>query len=151
MADPVKPQGCTNLKLHQLARRVARLYEGDMRALGLRNKQYPLLSHVVKLGPIGQAALAARLELDPSTLTRNLQPLVASGWVRVEPGADARSHHVVATPAGRALREQAQKGWKRSQTALNQRLGVERVARLHAQIDECLALLDGHDDEGPNG
>ncbi len=150
MAETVKPQGCTNLKLHQLARRVARLYEGDMRALGLRNKQYSLLSHVVKLGPIGQAALAAKMELDPSTLTRNLQPLVASGWVRVEPGADARSHLVVATAAGRALREQAQKGWKRSQTALNQRLGLERVVQLHTLVDECLALLDdaeGHPDE----
>lgn len=142
MAETVKPQGCTNLKLHQLARRVARLYEADMRELGLRNKQYSLLSHVVKLGPIGQAALAARLQLDPSTLTRNLQPMVAAGWVRVEPGADARSHHVVATEAGRALREQAQRGWKRSQTALNQRLGAERVVRLHALIDECMALLD---------
>ena len=150
MAETVKPQGCTNLKLHQLPRRVARLYEGDMRALGLRNKQYSLLSHVVKLGPIGQAALAAKMELDPSTLTRNLQPLVASGWVRVEPGADARSHLVVATAAGRALREQAQKGWKRSQTALTQRLGLERVVQLHTLVDECLALLDdaeGHPDE----
>jgi DNA-binding MarR family transcriptional regulator len=142
MAEAVKPQGCTNLKLRQLGRRVARLYDEDMRALGLRGTQYSLLSYIVRFGPVGQAPLAATMGLDPSTLTRNLQPMVAAGWVRVEAGGDARSHLVVATEAGLALRERAQQAWKCSQMALNHRLGDQRVARLHALIDECSALLD---------
>jgi DNA-binding MarR family transcriptional regulator len=145
MNSSVKPEGCTNLKLRQLGRRVARRYDDDMRALGLRGTQYSLLSYIVKLGPLGQAALAAAVGLEASTLTRNLQPLVGAGWVQVTPGADARSHLVVATEAGRALREQAQRAWKRSQLAINQRLGDERVARLHALLDECAALLDAEE------
>lgn len=141
MSDAVKPQGCTNLKLRQLGRRVARRYDEEMRGLGLRHTQYSLLSHIVKLGPAGQGALAAAMALEPSTLTRALQPLVAAGWVRIEPGADARSHTVSATEAGKALRARAQAAWKRSQRALNERLGDERVTRLHALIDECMALL----------
>jgi len=147
MDELVKPVGCTNLKLRQLGRRVARLYEDDVRALGIKNTQYSLLSHVVKLGPLTQAALAAALGLNPSTLTRNLQPMVAKGWVRIDAGADARSHSVVVTAEGRALREQAQRAWKRSQLALNARLGETRVARLHALIDECAALLADPADE----
>ena len=149
MDEVVKPQGCTNLKLRQLSRRVARRYDQDMRALGLRQAQYSLLSCLVKLGPMGQSALAGALGLDPSTLTRNLQPLVAAGWVRVDPGADARSHSVSATEAGRALRARAQQGWKCSQLALNQRLGDERVLRLHTLLDECARLLDDETDEEP--
>lgn len=145
MDAAVKPQGCTNLKLHQLGRRVARLYDADMRALGLRGTQYALLSHVVRLGPLSQAELAAAVGLQPSTLTRNLQPLLALALIEVGPGADGRSNHVQATAAGRALRDQAQKAWKRSQLALNQRLGEERVQRLHVLIDECAALLDAAD------
>jgi len=141
-APAAAPRGCTNLKLRQLGRRVARLYDEEQRALGLRGTQYSLLSWVVKAGPITQSALAAALSLDPSTLTRNLQPLVAAGWVSIEPGDDARCHHVSATEAGRALREAAQRGWKRSQSALNQRLGDERIWQLHALLDECMALLD---------
>jgi DNA-binding MarR family transcriptional regulator len=137
-----QPTGCTNFKLHQLGRRVARLYDVDVRALGLKGTQYSLLSHVVRLGPIQPSALAARMQLDPSTLTRNLQPLVAQGWVEVVAGNDARSRQVRATDTGRALREQAQRAWKRSQLALNTRLGTARVHQLHTLIDECMALLD---------
>lgn len=145
MPEAVKPIGCTNLKLRQLSRRVARLYEADVRELGLKNTQYSLLSHVVKLGPIQPSALAAEMQLDPSTLTRNLQPLVAQGWIEVQPGPDARSLRVAATESGRALRAEAQRAWKRSQLRVNDLLGVERVAALHALIDECLERLHSAD------
>ena len=77
-----------------------------------------------------------------STLTRNLQPLVAQGWVEVGPGEDGRSRLVTVTDAGREKRTEAQREWKRAQLSLNDKLGIDRVARLHAQIDECLALMN---------
>lgn len=143
MSSTLAPQGCTHLKLRQLVRRVARLYDEDQRSVGLKGTQYSLLSYVVKLGPVRPGELAAQMGLDPSTLTRNLATLVAGGWVAVEPGPDARSRSVVATEAGRDLRAQAQRAWKRSQLALNARLGDARVVRLHELLDECIALLDG--------
>jgi DNA-binding MarR family transcriptional regulator len=144
------PRGCTNLKLRQASRRVARHYEVFVRPTGLKNTQYSLLSHVVKLGPLRAGELAAAMQLDASTLTRNLQPLVATGLVRVTTGDDARARVVEATDAGRALRLQAQKAWKRAQLALNERLGAARVAALHALLDECISRLDttGQDDNG---
>jgi DNA-binding MarR family transcriptional regulator len=148
MAEAVKPQGCTNLKLRQLGRRVARLYEADVRALGLKNTQYSLLSYVCKFAPIQPSALAAQMGLDPSTLTRNLHSLVARGWVELQPGADARSRRVVATEAGRTLRAEAQRAWKRSQLKVNERLGEARVTALHALIDECIERLDAHEPDG---
>ena len=143
--EPARPQGCTNLRLHRLGRRVARLYDEDVRALGLKGTQYSLLSYIVTLGPIQPSVLAAHLDLGPSTLTRNLQPLIAQGWVRMEAGENQRSRLVVATDEGRALRAEAQRAWKRSQLALNETLGAARVARLHALIDECMELLDEAD------
>ncbi|HEU0203650.1 MAG TPA: MarR family winged helix-turn-helix transcriptional regulator, partial [Burkholderiaceae bacterium] len=82
----VKPRGCTNLKLRQLSRVVTRHYDAYVAATGLKNTQYSLLSHVVLLGPIKPAELAQRMRLDASTLTRNLQPLLAQGWLRQGPG-----------------------------------------------------------------
>jgi DNA-binding MarR family transcriptional regulator len=145
------PRGCTNLKLRQIARRVSRHYDAYVGATGLKTTQYSLLSHVVLLGPIRPSDLAARMQLEASTLTRNLQPLVAQGWVELRPGEDARSRLVVATESGAAKRVEAQRAWKQAQLALNERLGGERVAQLHALIDECLQRLDvddrGDDDE----
>ncbi|RYF59236.1 MAG: MarR family transcriptional regulator, partial [Comamonadaceae bacterium] len=40
--------------------------------------------------------------------------------------------------------------WKVAQTALNERLGVERVAALHDLLDACIESLDGDTDPAPN-
>jgi len=136
------PRGCTNLKLKQASRLVARHYDAHVAPTGLRHTQYSLLSYVVKLGPLRAGELATAMRLDASTLSRNLQPLVDKGLVSVQTGSDQRSRRVQATAAGVALRESAQKAWKRAQLALNARLGAERVAALHQLLDECLALMD---------
>ena len=143
---PLQPRGCTNLKLRQLSRAVTRHYDAVVSATGLKNTQYSLLSHVVLLGPIRPSDLAATMKLDASTLTRNLQPLVAQGWVELGPGADARSRLISITEAGRAKRAEGQKAWKQAQLALNETLGHERVARLHAMVDECMGLLEAVDE-----
>lgn len=142
----VKPEGCTNLKLRQLSRTVARHYDAYVAPIGLKGTQYSLLSYVIKLGPIRPTDLAQAMRLDASTLTRNLQPLVAAGWVTLGPGDDARSRRIEATDAGRAKRIEGQRAWKQAQTALNERLSPERTARLHALLDECTELLDASDD-----
>lgn len=135
------PQGCTNFKLRQLMRRVANHYDAEMAKCGLKTTQYSLLSHVLKLGPIRPGDLAAAMKMDASTLTRNLRPLVDAQWVRLEAGPDARSRLVHITDAGRDKRAQAQRHWKAAQQSLNTALGIERVAALHALVDDALDLL----------
>ena len=86
-AAQAAPRGCTNLKLRQLTRRVSQHYDRIVGAAGLKTTQYSLLSYVTRLGPARPGDIAAAMEMDASTLTRNLQPLVANGWVEVGPGA----------------------------------------------------------------
>ena len=138
---PVRPQGCTNLKLRQLGRRVTSHYDAELLKTGLKVTQYSLLSHVVKLGPLRPVDLAAAMRMSASTLSRNLQPLVAQGLLEILPGEDARSRLVLATEAGQLKRTEAQRRWRAAQEQLNQRLGVERVLALHTLIDEALELL----------
>lgn len=137
-----RPSGCTNLRLRQLMRRVSQRYDAGMSATGLKTTQYSLLSYVLKLGPLRPGELAAQMKMDPSTLTRNLKPLVAAGWVEQGAGADARSRWVSITPAGREKRAEALQHWRLAQTSLNQTLGLERVVALHTLIDEVMALLE---------
>jgi DNA-binding MarR family transcriptional regulator len=140
--DTGAPRGCTNFKLRRLTRRVSQHYDHLVAAAGLKTTQYSMLSHIVQLGPIRPGELAQRLDMDASTLTRNLQPLVAQGWVELGEGSDARSRSVTATTAGRAKRSEAQREWKRAQLALNEKLGADRVAQLHTLLDDCLAALN---------
>jgi DNA-binding MarR family transcriptional regulator len=147
----LKTQGCTNLHLRQLMRRVAQHYDLEMAKVGLKTTQYSLLSYVAKLGPLRPGELARGMKISASTLTRNLKPLVDAGWVELAAGSDARSRLVAIKPAGRAKREQALQHWKVAQLSLNQMLGAERVLALHRLINESLELLShsetGVDDE----
>lgn len=136
------PQGCTSFKLRQLVRRVSQHFDLEVAKAGLRTTQYSLLSHVLKLGPIRPGALAQAMTMDASTLTRNLKPLLSAGWVELQAGPDGRSRSVSITQAGRDKRVEAQRRWRVAQEGLNQKLGVERVAALHALVDDALALLD---------
>ncbi len=150
MKNSIKPPGCTNLKLRQLTRMVTRHYDGYIAKTGLKNTQYALLSHVVRLGPIQPVDLARLMRMDASTLTRNLQPLATQGLLEIGAGKDARSRLVEATEAGHTKQAEGQRAWKMAQTSLNERLGLERVAALHDLLDACIESLDSHPDE-PSG
>jgi DNA-binding MarR family transcriptional regulator len=136
------PRGCTNLRLHRLMRRLDQLYDAELARAGLKTTQYSLLSHVVRLAPVRPGVLARAMDLQPSTLTRNLQPLVAAGWVVVDSGSDARSRVVIATPAGIEKRRQAQRHWKAAQTAVNALLGASQVQALHGLLEQAMRQLD---------
>src|SRR4051812_17786383 len=137
----VKPQGCTNLKLRQLMRRVAQHYDAEVGKTGLKGTQYSLLSYVCKLDPVRPVDLAREMKVDASTLSRNLKPLITAGLVTMGPGPDARSRAVEATDAGREKRQEAQRRWRVAQENLNATLGVQRVVALHALLDDCGDLL----------
>jgi DNA-binding MarR family transcriptional regulator len=139
--DPVKPKGCTNLKLRQLMRRVSQHYDVEMAKVGLKTTQFSLLSYALQLGPVRPMDLAAGLKLDASTLTRNLKPLIAAGWIEQLPGADGRSRLVALTDAGRNKRQEAQRRWRAAQEGINELLGEASVAALHVLIDDCMTRL----------
>lgn len=133
----LQPLGCTNFKLRQLMRSVTQHYDAELAKAGLKTTQYSLLSHVVQLGPLRPGELARAMTLEPSTLSRNLRPLIDAGWVTLSAGDDARSRRVAATPAGRDKRAEAKRRWKAAQLALNARLGAHDVASLHLLLDRC--------------
>jgi len=148
MSATITPQGCTNFKLRQLTRRVTRHFDAELARAGLKTTQYSLLSHVLRMGPLRPVDLARAMGVMPSTLTRNLQPMLVAGWLTMEEGADARSRLISLTDAGRDMRAQAQRSWRSAQNKLNAVLGEARVAALHALIDESMVLLADDESTG---
>ncbi len=138
------PSGCTNFKLRRVTRLVSRHYDTALAPSGLKTTQYSLLSIVLAQGPLRPSDLAGAMDLDASTLTRNLKPLVEAGWLTLGEGADARSRLVAITPSGRARRGDARLLWRGAQQQLNQMLGASQVATLHALLDQSLSALQ-HD------
>jgi DNA-binding MarR family transcriptional regulator len=141
MLDDLDPQSCTNARLRKLTRTVTCHYEHHLRVTGLKNTQLALLSHVIALGPIRPGDLAKQMQLDDSTLTRNMQALVAKGWLVIGKGCDARSRIVNITEAGRTKRAEGHRHWKQAQQALNAKLGTNFLAELHGLLDACIQRL----------
>ena len=146
--DAENPRCCTNLKLRQLTRRVTQHYEKHFAGSGLKITQYSLLTYVYHLGPLQPSELARHMEMDLSTLSRNMQPLITAGWIEMTEGVDARSRLVGLTDAGREMRREGQRRWKTAQLALNEKLGVETVTVLHALLDQGLAAFHDNDAQG---
>jgi len=147
--DPavLSPAGCTHAKLRQLARRVGQHFDAEVSQSGLKTTQYSLLATIEARGAVRSVDLAASLHMTASTLSRNLHLLVDAGWLRIDDGPDARSRLVSITEAGRAQRRAARAHWRRAQQSLVALLGAERVAALHALIDDALPLLAPAPDE----
>jgi len=138
---PAKIQGCTCNRLRRLTRRVSAVYDHALAPCGLRGTQFSLLSNLLALRAPTLSVLAEAMDMERTTLTRNLRPLIAAGWVALRPGANARNREARLTPAGRAKCAQARPHWRRAQSALNSTLGGTEVARLHQLVDRYLPLL----------
>lgn len=134
----VFPLRCTGASVRRLARRITSFYERRMH--GLKLSQYSVLQHL-SAEPRSLRQLSRRLEMDRTTLTRNLKPLIAKGWVGETSGDDARRRLVMLTPAGLRLRRRAHEDWKVAQHALDKELGHDFIAALHRQLDTALARL----------
>ena len=132
--------GCTCARLRKLSRRVTRVYDVHLARAGIKTTQFSLLNNAAR-EPRALTVLAARMGMDRTTLTRNLRPLIANGWVRLGVGADPRSRIVEVTPAGQAARKAAAAQWKKAQRELHATLGERFVAELHATVDAALSRL----------
>ena len=137
-----RPQAlaCTGARLRRLTRRVTAFYEHHMRDSGLKLSQYSLLAQLSEV-PRSLTALADLMDIDRTTLTRSLQPLLEQGWVAESSGSDARQRLFVRTASGARACNAARKYWRQAQLALEQHLGREFVANFHARLDQALSRL----------
>ena len=137
-----KTVGCTCLRLRKASRRVSQIYDRALEPWGLTVTQYGLLGHIGSLDGIGVGALAAKLVMDPTTLTRNLRPLLAQGQVVLAPDRhDRRARRLYLTEAGRAAFARAKPAWARAQLHVEQALGQRDAPALNAVLDRVLERL----------
>lgn len=133
---------CTCFAIRRLSRQITQVYDQHLGALGLKTTQYSLLSHVRAQPAVAMGVLAGRMGMDRSTLTRNLRPLVAAGWIATGRASDARSVTVRLTDAGTRLLAKARPAWRAAQHELAQRLGPDLAGRLHALSEDASGRLE---------
>lgn len=115
------------------------LYDRELAPTGLRLTQYSLLATLRREGQGGGVAvsdLAAAMDMDRTTLTRNLRPLLDQGLVELgcDP-ADARVRLALITAKGHAVFVDAMPYWRVAQDFVNRTLGEGEVSALHDWLD----------------
>jgi len=121
------------------SRVITRHYDRALAPVGLSTSAYSILSRTSSEGPLPLGALASRLAMDRSTLSRELNPLLDAGLLTAEADEDDRRRRVVAvTGKGTALVERARPLWARAQKEVAGDFGVARtkelIAELHALV-----------------
>jgi DNA-binding MarR family transcriptional regulator len=121
---------CIAVRLRLLNRVVTNCYDEALRPLGLKVSQLNILIVTARLGLARPAQVCDILQLDASTLSRNVKPLQAHGWLEVVPDEDARAQPFRLTAQGRRLIEKAVPAWEKAQRQAAELLGEEGIALL---------------------
>jgi DNA-binding MarR family transcriptional regulator len=122
--------GCLATRLRLAARVVTRAYDDALRPFGLTVAQMSLLAVAADRGVLRQAEVVARLQLDDSTLSRNLKRMRQNGWLEGVVEADARANTHRLTEKGLALFERAMPAWRSAQRRAHELLGESGVEAL---------------------
>jgi len=130
---------CTLFAVRSVSRAVTRLYEEALAPAGLKATQLSILVATAARGGWTMSGLAEALNMDRTTLTRNMRPLQRKGLMRIGGGRDQRSSSVDLTERGHAVLHRAYPLWRKTQKRLISRLGKRRWASL---IGELSGLLD---------
>lgn len=139
---PNPATGCTCARLRRLTRRITALYDRELAATGLRLTQYSLLSNLRRSGGktgLTLSELAVAMDMDRTTLSRNLHPLQKQQLVTVGlDKTDGRVRRVAITHKGSKAFDAAEPLWAVAQASVTATLGEQNVHALHGWIDGVL-------------
>src|SRR5580658_2586880 len=125
---------CVGGCVRKLNRMVSAIYDGALANAGLKTSQFSVLVSVANRKQARPAELTKHLQMDESTLSRNVERMCARGWLRLVQDADRRSHLIEVTDKGQALIRKSLPAWQRAQEKVNQRLGSDNVAALRSAL-----------------
>jgi DNA-binding MarR family transcriptional regulator len=138
-AGAVSP-ACACGRLRRATRALTQLYDDAMAPAGLRVTQFSLLRTLARDGPLRISDLAERLLLDRTALSRNLDPLVAHGFVDIVRGTDARTREARMTRKGLAALKSATPHWQHAQKEVAARIGRDKLDALIDVLGELESL-----------
>jgi len=118
------------------SRKLTARYDAVLAPAGVSLPQFSLLNSIDQHGPASLSRLAAVMELDRSTLGRNMRVLKRMGLVAIRPGVDLREATLHLTRAGQEVLGRAMPLWQSAEDEVRQRLGAAGVEQVQALLAE---------------
>jgi len=127
---------CIAVRLRKLNRLVTNVYDEALRPLGLKVSQMNILVATAKMGVARPMDVCKHLQLDVSTLSRNVERMKARGWLKTIPMEDGRAQPFQLTEAGKRLVERAIPAWEKAQEQVKVKLGKNVIESLDMAVQK---------------
>lgn len=127
---------CIGVRVRLLNRVITNLYDGVFRPLGITTNQISILISMLRRGFTTPGEIGNSLQMEKSTLSRNLDRMRKNGWLEILQGEDGRSQRLQMTPKGRKVVEQSLPLWRAAQKEAKQILGEHGAASVCKTANE---------------
>ena len=129
---------CISSRVRQLSRIVTRVYDDALRPLGITASQFTLLTQLAQQDGVTAVEIGHSLDIEKSTLSRNLKRLLALGHITMDPPAGRRGRGLHLTPKGEAVIKHAYPVWMDAQSKTIKIMG----AQSRSTLDELLVAAE---------
>jgi len=135
------PNQCVAYNFRKTSRLITSFYRKTISPSGLKGNQFPLLLAIKLKQPISITELATSLELDRTTLSRNLKLLEKHGYINLEHDSDHRVRNVQLSQNGQEKLDLALPLWQQAQDRITKQFGEERWNNLLESIHEITKII----------
>ena len=126
---------CYCIVLRKASRRISAVYDEALAPYGINIAQFSAMRNIKRYEPISLTDLADKLDLDRSTVGRNMKVLERMGIVATATGEDQREAALSLTEEGKALLARAEPIWHDVQVQIEERLGPEHSRQLSELLE----------------
>lgn len=134
-------QRCACATVRRTDRVITQFYDEIMAPSGLYVTQFTLLATLSQAAPVTINHLAEIMDMDRTTLSRNLEVLAKQHMVRIEEGEDRRTRLVQLTQEGEQALRRAWPLWQEAQARIEHALGRERFDGLLNELSAVRAAV----------
>ncbi len=134
-------QNCMFAKLRHVSRFVTNIYTKELKAVGLTPVQYSMMTAIKILDSANINTLSDALNMDRTTINRNLKPLIREDIVYMGEREDKREKTVSLSEKGEGIYKRAYEKWKRAQDNLEKQIGKESWDALNSVLDDVIQKI----------
>ena len=133
-------ESCIATRVRQLSRIITRVYDDALRSHKITASQFTLLTQLAQQDGITAVEIGHTLDIEKSTLSRNLKRLLALGHITMDPPAGRRGRGLHLTPKGEGVIAKAYPVWRDAQTKTVRVLGPESRSTLDHLLSQAEKL-----------
>ncbi len=135
---------CIGVRVRLLNRVITSLYDDAFRPLGITANQISILISMVRKGFDTPGGIGQFLQMEKSTLSRNLDRMRKSGWIEILPGEDGRSQRLRITPKGNKVVEKSLPLWRSAQNKAKHILGERGADSVRGAANYVWSKINGN-------